>query len=270
MAERRPIDLAGQSYWDGIWSHSNIPSPIDPRRNDLDNFANQALHAFLADALGQMPTHGKSLIEVGCARSRWLPYFAAEFGFSVSGLDYSSIGCEQAREILTRAGLHDARIYEGDLFNPPPVLIGSRDVVVSFGLVEHFADTAACVAALARLMTPQGVLITIIPNLAGLLGKIQRHLDRRIFDLHIPLTKLQLELAHKQAGLSVIHSAFVLGSNWAVLNVGSWPKRWPRTGFERMISWATHLSWSAERLARGRLRPNERVSPYIGVVARFP
>jgi cyclopropane fatty-acyl-phospholipid synthase-like methyltransferase len=30
------------------------------------------------------------LLEIGCARSAWLPYFAQEFGIDVSGLDYSS------------------------------------------------------------------------------------------------------------------------------------------------------------------------------------
>lgn len=245
------------------------PGAIDPRSSDVHNFANQSIHSFLIDALQDMPTRGKSLLEVGCARSAWLPYFGKEFGFELNGLDYSLVGCEQARTILANARV-PGRVLYGDLFAPPNELLGSQDVVITFGVVEHFADTAGCVRALARLMKPSGTLITIIPNLTGVLGTIQRRLDRRIFDLHIPITLQRLVSIHREAGLSVVLSRYVMASNWSVLNLGTWAASWRRRSLERLISWGTHLSWLAERRARGRWKPNPWLSPYIGVVARLP
>jgi SAM-dependent methyltransferase len=268
LSDQRPADLAGQRYWDQKWSEALSLEAIDPHRDDLHNFANQSIHTFLVTALQGMATDGKSLVEVGCARSGWLPYFAKEYGFDLNGLDYSPVGCEQARAILANAGI-EARIFQGDLFQPPHELVRSQDVVVTFGVVEHFADTVASIRALSRLMAPSGVLITIIPNLTGLLGRIQHRLDPRIFNLHVPMTLGQLELVHREAGLSPFLSRYVMGSNWGVLNLGSWAKGRRRASVERLISWSTHLSWLVERRAAGRWKPNQWLSPYVAVAARF-
>ncbi len=112
----------------------------------------------------------ESLSSRSAARDRpEFPHFGTESGFEVNGLDYSLVGCEQARAILAHACV-PGRILYGDLFAPPNELLGSQEVVITFGVVQHFADTAGCVRALARLMKPSGTLITIIPNLTGVLG----------------------------------------------------------------------------------------------------
>ena len=268
LSDQRPADLAGQRYWDQKWSEALSLEAIDPHRNELHNFAHYSIHTFLVTALRGTATEGRSLVEVGCARSGWLPYFAKEYGFELNGLDYSPVGCEQARAILAHAGIR-GRIFQGDLFQPPHELVGTQDVVVTFGVVEHFVDTVAAIRALARLMAPSGMLITIIPNLTGLLGRIQHRLDRRIFNLHIPMTLGQLELVHREAGLSPVLSRYVMASNWGVLNLGTWARGWRRTSVERLITWGAHFSWLVERGAAGHWKPNQWLSPYVAVAARF-
>jgi SAM-dependent methyltransferase len=61
--------------------------------------------------------------------------------------------------VLDAAGV-PGEIVCADLFAPPPHLLAQFDVVVSFGVVEHFDDTAACVAACARLVKPGGLMVT--------------------------------------------------------------------------------------------------------------
>jgi len=238
---------------------------VDPSDERIQNFAVRSLSAFIRAALPEQ-TRGRKLVEVGCARSAWLPYFASILGFDVNGIDYSGIGCVQARELLAAVGA-EGTIYEGDVFAPPEELIRVHDVVISFGLVEHFSDTVACVKALAALLAENGTMITVIPNLTGLLGSVEKRLDRDVFDLHMPLTLAAVASAHNAAGMRVVKCVYVMGSNWAVLNVGTWPKGWRRSSTERIISWATKCSWLLERTVPGVIRPNRLSSPYIGVIA---
>ena len=137
------LDRAGQEYWDALWEGETLPAPVDPRDKTLGNYVFRKYHELFTRVLPR--GQNVRLLEVGCARSRWLPYFAAEHGYEVTGLDYSTTGCEQARQILAAAGV-EGRIVEGDLFSPPEDLLEAFDVVVSFGLVEHFDDTTAATA----------------------------------------------------------------------------------------------------------------------------
>jgi len=57
--------------------------------------------------------------------------------------------------------------------DPPDHLLGAYDFGVSFGVAEHFEDTAECLAAFRRFLKPSGILFTAIPNLAGLLGSAE-------------------------------------------------------------------------------------------------
>lgn len=259
-------DLAGKDYWDGIWADATVPEPIDPRRLGIDNFANLAFHRFFKQAFESQVTRGAKLVEVGCAQSAWLPYFAAEFGFVVSGIDYSKLGCVQAERALASAGL-PGNIYCADVFDPPAELVQTQDVVVSFGLVEHFADTAACLRALHGLLAPGGTIITVVPNLTGLLGWLEKLLDRRVYDVHLQLGSEKLRAAHQQAGLQVTKCEYMMVTNWGVLNLGSWRYGRMRSVVEHQISHITKLFWLAERQTPGIISPNRLTSPYVVCIA---
>src|SRR5207247_404436 len=129
----------------------------------------------------------KLLVEVGCARSAVLPLFAKRLGFRVAGIDYSPNGCEQTRLMLEREGV-TGDIYCCDVFSIPDDLVERFDMVVSFGLIEHFSDTMAIVAALSRLLRPGGLIFTSVPNMHGITGFVQKTLNKRIYDIHVPIT----------------------------------------------------------------------------------
>ena len=94
----------------------------------------------------------------------------------MSGLDYSDIGCQKSRAILRNEGV-EGQIFHGDMFDPPAHLKGKFDVVFSNGLVEHFEDTKKAVSACASFLKPGGMMVTLIPNLSGMLGPLQQILD---------------------------------------------------------------------------------------------
>src|SRR5262245_50961326 len=99
------MDKAGQKFWNDSWAGSRLPTAVDPRNASLLNWVNRQFHdVFVRLFQGQRGREFR-LLEVGCAQSAWLPYFAREFGFSVSGLDYSPVGAQMARDVLRASGV---------------------------------------------------------------------------------------------------------------------------------------------------------------------
>jgi hypothetical protein len=90
--------------------------------------------------------------------------------------------------------------------------------VATVGVVEHFVDTSRCVAACSRFLKPGGVIITMIPNMRGMLGWLQKRIDRQIFDGHVALDPTQLAAAHRDAGLIECEGFYYLVLNLGVLN----------------------------------------------------
>ena len=152
------MDRAGQEYWDAVWEDETLPAPVDPRDKALSNYVARKFHELFTRVLPR--GHNVRLLEVGCARSRWLPYFAAEYGYEVTGLDYSTMGCEQARQILAAAGA-EGRIVEGDLFSPP-VDCSDGSTLSSRG--RHDCHHRG----LGRFYVAGGTLVTVIPKYGGI------------------------------------------------------------------------------------------------------
>jgi len=210
-------DLAGQSYWDETWSAEVLPPRLDPTRNGWRNHVEREFHRELTAAFGELRTP-RRLLEIGCARSTFLPYLAHDFGFQVEGLDYSEVGAAQARRLLAREGVPGS-VTCADMFAPPSTLLGRFDVVVSFGVMEHFRDTADALRAAARFLVPGGLLVTFVPNLAGVTGWLQKRMNPAVYAIHNPLDDRQLGAATTRAGLALVASRYVASSNFGVLNL---------------------------------------------------
>src|SRR5688572_2440158 len=112
------FDKAGQAYWNEVWNEPQLPKAFNPNETNFRHHVYKQFHNYFVEALAGDHRNGQMLLEIGAARSVWLPYFANEFGFSVAGIDYSDTGCEQARAILRDAGVN-GRIFFSDFFAPP-------------------------------------------------------------------------------------------------------------------------------------------------------
>jgi 2-polyprenyl-3-methyl-5-hydroxy-6-metoxy-1,4-benzoquinol methylase len=259
------LDKAGTVYWDNVWEGHTMPTPVDPRVGGLRQYQNYRFHGLFSRVLSGHKGSNQRLLEIGAARSTWLPYFSREFGLQVTGIDYSEVGCEQARAILDAAGV-EGKVVWANLFAPPPELLGAFDVVVSFGVVEHFADTSDTLASFAHFLKPGGLLITSVPNLTGLSGWIQKRLGRAIYDIHVPLDKGTLDMAHRRAGLQVRACGYFMSANFSVLNFSDCPAGFARKAATKLVSAITLLIWALE--SRGlRIRPNKLTSPYVVCIA---
>ncbi len=148
-------------------------------------------------------------------------------------------------------------------------MLAAFDVVVSFGVIEHFEHTAGCLNALSEFLKPGGVAITIIPNMVGLLGFFQKLMDQRVFDIHVPLDNQALAAKH-QPMLNVISCNYFLFVNWNAINIESWKGRMSYRLAVRLRSWFSKGFWVLEEACPIIFKPNRLSSPYINCVAKKP
>lgn len=269
MAER-----VSKEYWDSNWrAEDRLPDAFDPAVSGVRGLFRRQFHRFFVEHLRPLARPGASLIEIGCGRSQLLPYFAKHFGVRVAGLDYSAVGCDKARRILERERV-PGDIFCGDLWTFDAYPTPGYDVVFSFGLAEHFEDTSGVVRGLARFARPGGAVLTLIPNMRGTVGALQKALSREIYDIHVPLSATALARAHTEAGLSLQSSGYFLPAHYGVCNphvrldADRFPARMRDFAYRGAIASSTFLLWIHEHVVR--LPATELMSPYAFALATKP
>jgi SAM-dependent methyltransferase len=252
-------DLAGRAYWDGIWRRTGHGGAA------RFSFFHHAFRRVLDRYVGP----GTTACEVGCADSIWIPYLICR-GAEITGLDYSEAGMRRLRESLSARGL-SATLLGGDLLGDNPFGGRQFDVVYSLGLVEHFDRESRVVAALARALRPGGILITVVPNLAGTWGALQRRLDRHVFDLHVVYLPADLDRIHAEAGLDAVAPAEYFGVfGPLIMHRPSLAERHPQLNRGLMaVLWGGQqlVAWSAS-LALGRMADSRWLSSHVVGVYR--
>ena len=267
MAGEDPLAKVPHRYWDDMWLTDALPTPLDFSSGVGIKPVSRHIRDFIVppiESLGPAP----AVVEVGCGGSVWLPYFRKELGWRAAGVDYSPRGCALARRVLDRAGV-DAPVHCCDLFAPLPELIGAFDAVVSFGVAEHFLPTSRVVGSLAKFIHPGGIVVTMVPNMVGWLGALQKRLDRSIYELHVPLTPASLAQAHEEAGLEVLEAAYVSTADFYVGIAGDktdHARVGPRLALKAMRL-VSKVLWLAENLSLP-VSSTARLAPYVGCVAR--
>jgi SAM-dependent methyltransferase len=254
---------SSKDYWDDNWRRAGAGLKSDGEKN----FFKKRLDRALKSVFSVLDSHSLNLIEIGAGASEWLPWLHGDYSFNVSGIDYSEEGCERARKILGDAGI-SGRIWLGDMFSPPDELLKRFDVACSFGLVEHFSDTAGAISACSRFVVPGGIVVTLIPNMTGLNGLLYKTLNRRVFDTHLPLSLDELKQAHIHAGLKPYFSCHLL-SLPAVIDLNRHEPNALRSRIRKLAHHISRLVWWLEDKGIG-IPENRLTSPYMLCAAKVP
>ncbi len=192
-------NLITEDSWNERWKRLNRgPRPLRPWRSHQDWLYSRLFKKFIRK--------GARVIEIGCGGSHWLPYFAKHFNADVWGLDFSSKGLETAQDALRRAR-YTATLVQADLFNDTQIPTAYFDVVWSAGFIEHFTNTTATIRAMANYAKPGGLIITSVPNLNGVMGRLRRWGNPEAADTHITFTTDTLDAIHRESGLEVVNDA---------------------------------------------------------------
>jgi len=110
------------------------------------------------DECSRRPLEGKSALDVGCGAGL-LTEPLARLGATATGIDAAPEVIAVAREHAAAQGL-SIHYRLGDIQK----LDGKFDLVTCMEVIEHVADPAAFVEALAKRLSPDGLLVMSTPN----------------------------------------------------------------------------------------------------------
>ena len=115
-----------------------------------------------ADECSRTPLEGKTALDVGCGAGL-LTEPLSRLGAKVTGVDASPEVIAVAREHAATTGLHiDYRVAD------VAGLEGEFDLISAMEVIEHVAEPAVFVNALAKRLAPGGLLIMSTPNATSL------------------------------------------------------------------------------------------------------
>lgn len=245
------VDKAGEEYWTQFWKNFTLPPPINIHSSNVNEYPNRILHKLFKKAFSGLDTSGKKILEIGCGNSVFLTYFKKEFGFDIYGLDYSEFGCKQTEKIFERDQV-DGKVILADAFQPPLDYIEKFDVVCSFGVVEHFENTAATLKAFSKFVKPGGILISTMPNFKGATGTLHKLLNKPVYDVHVPLGTKEMGIAMSNAGLKEEINEYFLALSFAITLEGIDGKPIPyyrlKKIFVKSIRYASKIIWIFENM----------------------
>lgn len=259
MSDRK----SSSDYWEGEWEKFDPSEEISLDENNPKNLLNIIIHKNLKRAFEKNDTKSNAtFFEIGCGGSRWLPYFAKEFDFQVGGIDYTDNGVIGAINACKHHNIN-ANIVKGDYEQMSAVLNGECfDVVASFGFVEHFEDTKKCISHIMKVSKKNGLIITIIPNMAGLYGLGYKLLKPSVYAIHNPIDLKQLAKAHAENGLQLIDEQYLLSTPGIIGATKDGDKGLFRF-VKNSIRSLSQFFWLLELKGLLRLPRTKLLSPYI-------
>ena len=145
-------------WWDPNGSERMLHK-LNPVR--LKYIRDQIDQHWQCDECSRRPLDGRTALDVGCGAGL-LTEPLARLGARASGIDASPELIDVARWHAAAMGL-DIDYRAGDVQE----LEGRFDLITCMEVIEHVADPAAFVQALARRLAPGGLLVLSTPNATG-------------------------------------------------------------------------------------------------------
>lgn len=189
-------DFVGSEHWDSIWKK------VKKRNVSRLNYYN----SILIDLFSKNLKPGSRFLEVGCGGSIWLPYLAKKHSIEAWGVDYSESGIERSREADKKNGTK-SRLVLADIFKENELPDNYFDVIWSNGFIEHFSDPTAVIKRVKKYLKDDGVIITMVPNMTGFAGLIQKLVDHETYQNHQKIDSSWLDQLHSDAGLTSVMKA---------------------------------------------------------------
>lgn len=166
-------NLTDRSFWKAFWE-SRIGLIFNIKR---DYIFGDILAKIIAEK------GAKTAIELGGFPGYYAIYLKKYQQIDTTLLDYF-IHPKLVNELLAVNGLqqNDIKIIEADLFTYEPA--EQYDIVLSFGLIEHFSDTKSIIEKHLPFLKPGGTLFITLPNFKGINGWVQRKFDLENYNKH--------------------------------------------------------------------------------------
>lgn len=204
--------LTDKSYWNDMYGDHRERTSLS-----IEGYKNKNIETIYNSMIAE-GLDGKSILEIGAGGSQWLIFLAQHHPTSkFTGLDYTMAGCQELDKRASDANV-DIDVICADLFNPPTELFGQYDLIISYGVVEHFDSLSHVMGALSQYSKPTGTIWTIIPNMSGIAGSITKYLNKSVYEIHNPHNLEGFVEGHRDAQLEVVSANYLCTSEFGVLS----------------------------------------------------
>lgn len=193
--------LTEKEYWNKVLSDAKLP-----RCNREDEYGYSITMKFIHQVLKN--NSFSTFLEVGCGSSGWLPYFSKKYDYHISGLDYSEIGCKLCEENLKMQNIEYGDIFCSDLFDDNCTQGRNYDIIFTYGVIEHFDEPEEVIKKLTKHLNSSGIIITLVPNLNGMMGLLSKIFVPDIYHMHKVITKKKLLKYHISSNLQNVKTNY--------------------------------------------------------------
>lgn len=204
----------GEKIWSHVWDREYDAAQ---NRSDIERERNTVRWRKICQRVLQKygAFSGLKVVEVGAGRGIYSLLMSLE-GARAALLDNNQKAFEKARELFAFWG-KDFDALETDAFSLSAEHFSKYDIVMSYGLAEHFRypERLEIFKAHLRLLKPGGFLIVSVPNAAFVPYRIGKFLLERtgkwLLGLEIPFSRSELKQIGQKIGLKNFR---VEGSGW--------------------------------------------------------
>jgi len=233
---------SSKEYWDHLWSD---------RKPALYGGPAVESHPLLKHFLPKEPSF--KFLEIGCVPGNWMVYFHKEYGYQVSGIDYSeAISVAHKTCEINKV---PAVIWQEDVLSAK--LPNLFDVIFSAGFLEHFHRWKQVVDLHLHWLKPGGYLVISVPNI--------RAIHRVFFKAYHPADYAMhyLDIIQKPDKLRK-H----LEQSCRLLYFGYWITWRPFYQLPKPFDFSSRAVRKLLRLTGLQNVPNRYFSPFLWVIAR--
>jgi 2-polyprenyl-3-methyl-5-hydroxy-6-metoxy-1,4-benzoquinol methylase len=199
-------ELTDPAYWDGVWAETASVgrlSPLDPQ------FGREG--AFMRMVRRQVgDLSGQRVLEVGAGGANYRLLALNRWGGAqVTGVDHSEVGLALLTEVFRINGA-ETKIVRGDVLHTT-LPRADFDLVVHWGVLEHFSDPVPILRACCAALRPGGRLLFSTPNMEAWAAWGWAHLSPRNWSRHVLHDEAALRRACATAGLEFEHGFYFGG-----------------------------------------------------------
>jgi SAM-dependent methyltransferase len=195
-------------FWDSQWDDRHRRSISYRLLHSRDFGPKGAFLRLFKSHLPEFQLRNARVAELGGALSQYLVDLSLFEGARITAIDYSPVGISRTKELFAKSGVQGEVIaadvfnwtYEGESF----------DMVLHFGLLEHFDNPEPLLSVSSRLLKPDGVLFFTMPNLGAIGAKLWQRNAPRNYSAHVYHTDQAVAAACSQNGL-LLQKTFSFG-----------------------------------------------------------
>jgi SAM-dependent methyltransferase len=223
VMQQKPNELTNTEFWNNVYT----PERESPDTRQIRVFP--AKHGMLGRRgyifrmarrhLGELAR--KSVLEIGGGGGAYFLLALAKWGGARAfAVDYSPVALDLTKAVFAKNSCA-VETYLGDIFEWNPPNGKQFEMIVHWGLMEHFNDPTPLLRVCYKLLAPGGSLLFSMPNMQAWGAWFWRHWCPKNWSVHIYHSDESVRAACAAAGLE-LQKHFFFGP--PLLQTGPWER----------------------------------------------